>query len=47
MFLVVKVDVEISCDYFSFLDFQRSAQVLYETLNSLVAALVTFTARKS
>ena len=33
--------------YFSFLAYQKSVQLLYETLNTLIEALATFTVRQS
>ena len=37
----------ISCKYFSFLAYQRSLQLLYETLDTLIEALTAFTVRQS
>ena len=36
----VKVNIGILCEYFSFLAYQRSVQLLYETLNTLIEALI-------
>ena len=39
--------MDISCKYFSFLAYQRSVQLLYETLDTLIEALTAFTVRQS
>ena len=41
----VKVNIDISCKYFSFLVYQRSVQLLYETIGTLIEALTAFTVR--
>ena len=33
----------VSCKYFSFLTYQRSIEILYETLDTLIEALPAFT----
>ena len=35
----MKVNIDISCKYFSFLAYQRSVQLSYETLGILIEAL--------
>ena len=42
-----KVNIDILCKYFSFLAYQRSVQLLYETLDKLIEALTAFTIRQS
>ena len=41
------VNIVISCKYFSFLAYQRSMQLLYETFDTLIEDLAAFTARQS
>ena len=41
----VKVNIDISCKHFSFLTYQRSAQFLHETLDTLIETLRTFTVK--
>ena len=43
----VKVNMGILNKHFSFLAYQRSVQLLYETLDTLIAALTAFTVRQS
>ena len=44
---LVKVNIDISCKYFSFLAYQRTVQLLYEILDTLIADLTFFTVRQS
>ena len=37
----------ISCEYFSFLAYQRSEQLLYEMLDTLIEPLAAFTVKQS
>ena len=39
----MKVNIDILCKYFSFLTYQRSVQLLYETLDILIEVLTAFT----
>ena len=43
--MFVKVNIDISCIYFSFLAYQRSVQLFHETLDTLIEALTAFTVR--
>ena len=43
----VKVNIDISCKYFSFLVYQRSAQLLHKMLDTLIEALTAFTVTQS
>ena len=43
----MKVNMGILNKHFSFLAYQRSVQLLYETLDTLIAALTAFTVRQS
>ena len=43
----MKVNIDISFKYFSFLAYQRSVQFLYEMLDTLMEALIVFTDRQS
>ena len=43
----VKVNLDILCKYFPFLAYQRGAQLLYETLDTLIEALTDFTVKQS
>ena len=36
---IVKVNIDVSCKYFSFLAYQISVKLLYETLDILIEAL--------
>ena len=42
----VKVNMDILCKYFSFLAYQRSVQLLYETLDTSIDALIAFAIRQ-
>ena len=42
----VKVNIDILCNCFSFLVYQRSVQLLYEMLDTLIEALAAFTVRQ-
>ena len=42
----MKVNIDISCKYFSSLAYQRSVQFLYEALDTLIEALTAFTVRR-
>ena len=46
-FFFVKVSIDISFKYFSFLAYKRKVQLLYEMLGTLIEALTTFTVRQS
>ena len=39
----MKVNIDISCNYFHFLAYQGSVQLTYETLDTLIEALIAFT----
>ena len=43
---IVKVNKDIWCKYFSVLAYQRSVQLLYETVDILIEALTAFTVRQ-
>ena len=43
----VNVNIDILCKCFSFLAYQRSMQLLYETLDTLIETLAAFTVRQS
>ena len=42
----VKVTIDVSCKYLSFLACQRSVKLLYEGLDTLIEALAAFTVRQ-
>ena len=42
----MKVNIDISCKCFSLLVYQRSVQLLHETLDTLIKALTAFTVRQ-
>ena len=42
----VKVNIDISCKYSSFLAYRRRVQLLYEMLDTLIEALAAFTMRQ-
>ena len=44
--IFLKVNTDISCKYFSFLAYQRSIKLLYETLDTLIEPLTAFTVRQ-
>ena len=44
--IFVKVNIGISCNYFSFLANQRFVQLLCETIDTLIEALTAFTVRQ-
>ena len=43
----VKVNTDILCKYFSFLAYQKSVQLLYETFDTLIEAITAFIVRHS
>ena len=43
----MKVNIDNSCKYFSFLAYQRTVQLLYETLDTSIEDLTAFTVRQS
>ena len=42
----MKVKMDILWKYFSFLAYQRSVQLLYDTLDTLIVALTAFTVKQ-